>query len=26
VETHLNYENSLLPRAKGVYLLTVDTE
>ena len=25
VETHLNYENSLLPRAKGVYLLTVDT-
>ena len=24
VETHLNYENSLLPRAKGVYLLTVD--
>ena len=26
VETHLNYENSLLPRAKGVYLLTVDTK
>ena len=26
VETHLNYENSLLPRAKGVYLLTVDAE
>ena len=26
VETHLNYENSLLPRAKGVYLLTVETE
>lgn len=25
VETHLNYENSLLPRAKGVYLLDVDT-
>ena len=25
VETHLNYESSLLPRAKGVYLLTVDT-
>ena len=25
VETHLNYGNSLLPRAKGVYLLTVDT-
>ncbi|MCH7620976.1 MAG: hypothetical protein IH870_03675 [Chloroflexi bacterium] len=25
VETHLNYENSLLPRAKGVYLFTVDT-
>ena len=24
VETHLNYENSLLPRAKGVYLLNVD--
>ncbi len=26
VETHLNYENSLLPRAKGVYLLTVDVK
>ena len=26
VETHLNYENSLLPRAKGVYLLNVDTK
>ena len=25
VETHLNYESSLLPRAKGVYLLDVDT-
>ena len=24
VETHLNYESSLLPRAKGVYLLNVD--
>ena len=26
VETHLNYENSLLPRAKGVYLLNVDAK
>ena len=25
VETHLNYENSLLPRAKGVYIVPVDT-
>ena len=25
VETHLNYESSLLPRAKGVYLLNVNT-
>ena len=26
VETRLNYENSLLPRAKGVYLLTVEVK
>ncbi len=25
VETHLNYENSLLPRARGVYIVSVDT-
>ena len=25
VETHLNYESSLLPRAKGVYIVPVDT-
>ena len=24
VETHLNYESSLLPRAKGVYIVPVD--
>ena len=26
VETHLNYENSLLPRAKGVYIVPVNAE
>ena len=26
VETHLNYEGSLLPRAKGVYIVPVDAE
>ena len=25
VETHFNYESSLLPRAKGVYIVPVDT-
>ena len=25
VETHFNYESSLLPRAKGVYIIPVDT-
>ena len=25
VETHFDYESSLLPRAKGVYILPVDT-
>ncbi len=25
VETHFNYESSLLPRAKGVYILSIDT-
>ena len=25
VETHFNYEASLLPRARGVYLVQVDT-
>ena len=25
VETHFNYESSLLPRAKGVYFISVDT-
>ena len=25
VETHLNYESSLLPRAKGVYIVPVET-
>jgi hypothetical protein len=25
VETHFNYESSLLPRAKGVYFVAVDT-
>ena len=24
VETHFNYESSLLPRAKGVYIIPVD--
>ena len=24
VETHFNYESSLLPRAKGVYIVPVD--
>jgi hypothetical protein len=26
VETHFNYESSLLPRAKGVYIVPVDLE
>ena len=25
VETHFNYESSLLPRAKGAYFISVDT-